>query len=425
MSTSAGGAASPAGSQDSSRGPLHRNVWVASGTSFLTDVSSEMILNVLPLFLANVLGVRVWAVGIIEGLADATASVLKLYSGWLSDRLGARKWLAVAGYAVSAVSKPFYYGAGSWPVVAAIRWGDRVGKGVRTAPRDALLADSTVPARRGLAFGLHRAADTGGAVVGLLVTLWVVHRLQGSNELLSGETFRALVLWSLLPAFLGVGLLAIGARDIARPLHEAAKRSRLSLRGLGSGFGAFVACSVMFELGNSADAFLVLRAQERGMSVLDVLWVLLAFNVVYAVVATPAGWLADRLSRRGVVLASWCVYALAYLGFAVAQSALHVTLLYLLYGVYHGMVAGAAKALVADLVPDTLRATAYGGYAAAIGLVTLPASLLAGVLWEGIGGWSGFGPAAPFAFGAACAALAAVLLLAIVPAAPRSGHTHA
>ena len=399
---------------------LHRNVWVASGTSFLTDVSSEMLLNVLPLFLANVLGVRIWAVGVVEGLADATASILKLYSGWLSDRARARKWLAVTGYTISALSKPFYYLASSWPAVAAIRWGDRVGKGVRTAPRDALLADSTPADRRGLAFGLHRAADTGGAVVGLLVTIWVVSRLQGADPLLAEGTFRALVLWSLVPAFLAVLLLAVGARDVKTPPGDG-PRPKLKIRGLGRGFGAFVLASVVFELGNSADAFIVLRAQERGLSVVGVLWVLLGFNVVYAAVATPAGSLADRVSRRGVILLSWVLYAVCYLGFAVAQTAIHVTLLYLLYGVYYGFVAGAAKALVADLVPPEMRGMAYGGYAAAIGLVSLPASLLAGLLWEGFGAWRGFGPSAPFVFGAVTAAVASLLLMGTVPEKRASG----
>ena len=404
---------------------IHRNVWAASGTSFLTDVSSEMLLNVLPLFLSNVLGVRVWAVGVVEGLADATASILKLYSGWLSDRLGTRKWPAVAGYAISAVSKPFYLLASAWGTVAAIRWGDRVGKGVRTAPRDALLADSTTPGRRGLAFGLHRAADTAGAVIGIAVSIWVVQQVQGGGSLLEAGTFRSLVLWSLVPAFLGVAVLAVGARDVGNGKGgegegktAGAGRPRLTLRGLGRGFAAFVVCSVVFELGNSADAFLVLRAQERGLSVVGILWLLLAFNAVYTLVSTPAGSLADRIPRKRVVAAAWGLYALVYLGFAMAESVAHVTVLYLLYGCYHGLAAGAAKALVADLVPASRRGTAYGGYAAAVGLATLPASVLAGVLWEGLFAWEGFGPAAPFVFGAAMAAVAAGLLLAIVPGGP-------
>nr|NIP81520.1 MFS transporter [Gemmatimonadota bacterium]NIQ56943.1 MFS transporter [Gemmatimonadota bacterium]NIU77114.1 MFS transporter [Gammaproteobacteria bacterium]NIX46435.1 MFS transporter [Gemmatimonadota bacterium]NIY10749.1 MFS transporter [Gemmatimonadota bacterium] len=309
---------------------LHRNVWATSATSFLTDVSSEMLLNVLPLFLANVLGVRVWAVGVVEGLADATAAIAKLYSGWLSDRLRARKWLAVAGYGISALVKPLYLAVASWAGVAGIRWGDRVGKGVRTAPRDALLADSSPAARRGLVFGVHRAADTAGAVLGLLVTLWVVHRIQGGGALLSDETFRILVLWSLVPAVLAVVVLAAGARDVPAP--GAAEPPRIRLRGLGRGFGWLVFCSVIFELGNSADAFLVLRAQERGLVVTEILGVLVAFNLVYALVAVPAGSLADRLGRKGMLLAAWAVYSACYVGFAVAETEAHVVALYLGYG---------------------------------------------------------------------------------------------
>lgn len=397
-----------------SGGRLHRNVWVASATSFLTDVSSEMLQNVLPLFLANVLGVRVWAVGVVEGVAESTASVLKLYSGWLSDRLRARKWLAVGGYGISASAKPFYLLAASWPVVAAIRWADRVGKGVRSAPRDALLADSVPPARRGLAFGVHRAADTAGAVVGLLATLAVVRATQGGGLMLEGPTFRALVLWSLLPAFLAVLILAAGARDVLVP-PGAAPAPRLSFRALGRGFGAFVVASAVFELGNSSDAFLVLRAQERGLGVMGLLWMLLGFNVVYTAVSAPAGWLADRVPRKRVLLGAWCVYAAVYAGFALAETATHTVLLFLLYGVYQGAVAGAAKALVADLVPAEMRGTAYGTYHAVVGLMSLPASLLAGLLWQGFGPWTGFGPAAPFAFGAALSGVAAFMLVATVP----------
>ena len=386
------------------REKLHKNVWVATGTSFLTDVSSEMLVNVLPLFLANVLGVRIWTVGVIYGLADTASSVLKLYSGWLSDRLRARKWLAVAGYATSAISRPFLYFASTWGAVAAIRFVDRVGKGIRTAPRDALLADSTPPERRGLAFGLHRAGDSAGAVVGLLVTIWVVANAQGANPMLSEGTFRTLVLWSLVPAFLAVVVLAVGARDVALPRERARAGPRIRIRGLGRGFAAFAACSVLFELGNSADAFLVLRAQERGLSVLGVLWILVAFNVVYTTISGPAGSLADRVPRKWVLFGGWLVYAMVYLGFAAARTPTHIAVLYTVYGAYHGLVSGAAKALIADLVPPELRGTAYGSYAAVVGLISLPASLLAGVLWQGVGPWSGFGAAAPFAFGAATAA---------------------
>ncbi|MCH2469793.1 MAG: MFS transporter [Gemmatimonadetes bacterium] len=397
------------------RKKLHKNVWVATATSFLTDVSSEMLVNVLPLFLANVLGVRIWTVGVIYGLGDTAASVLKLYSGWLSDRLRARKWLAVAGYTTSALSRPFLYFASTWGAVAAIRFADRVGKGIRTAPRDALLADSTPPERRGLAFGLHRAGDSAGAVIGLLLTIWVVANTQGANARLSEETFRTLVLWSLLPAFLAIVVLAMGARDVAIHGDGAPTGPHIRIRGLGKGFAAFAACSVVFELGNSADAFLILRAQERGLSVVGVLWILVGFNVVYTAISAPAGSLADRVPRKWVLFSGWLVYAAVYLGFAAARTPTHVAVLYAVYGAYHGLVSGAAKALIADLVPAELRGTAYGSYAALVGLISLPASLLAGVLWQGVGPWGGLGAAAPFAFGAATAGLAAVLLVWTVP----------
>lgn len=393
---------------------LPRNVWAASAASFFTDVSSEMLQNVLPLFLANVLGVRTWAVGVVEGTAETTASVVKLWSGWLSDRLRARKWLAVTGYGISAASKPFYLLASSWPAVAAIRWADRVGKGVRGAPRDALLADSVPAGRRGWAFGVHRAADTAGAVIGLLVTLWVVDATQGGGLALEASTFHRLVLWSLVPAFLAVFLLAVGARDV--PVAGAPKAPpRIALRALGPRFGAFVLASAVFQLGNSSDAFLILRAQERGLGVMGLLWMLLAFNLVYTAVSAPAGALADRVPRKWVLLGGWCVYAAVYLGFAVAQTAVQVVALFCVYGVYMGLVGGAAKALVADLVAPELRATAFGTYEAVIGLLSLPASLLAGLLWQGFAGWSGFGPAAPFAMGAALAGVAALLLVLAVP----------
>lgn len=393
---------------------LHRNVWIASVTSFLTDVSSEMLQNVLPLFLANVLGVRIWTVGMVEGLAESTGSILKLYSGWLSDRLRARKWLAVGGYGISASAKPFYLLAASWPVVAAIRWADRVGKGVRTAPRDALLADSVASSRRGLAFGIHRAADTAGAVVGLLVTLAIVRATQGEVHLLEGATFHRLVWWSMVPAFLAVLILAVGAKDVP-VAGDGARGPRLQFRTLGRGFGTFVAASAVFQLGNSSDAFLILRAQERGLGVMNLLWMMVAFNVVYTLVSAPAGSLADRIPRKWVILMGWCVYAAVYLGFAMAQTGTHVVILFTVYGVYQGMVAGASNALVADLVSPELRGTAFGTYHAVIGLMSLPASLIAGLLWQGFGSWSGFGASAPFWFGAALSGVAALMLLTMVP----------
>lgn len=387
---------------------LPRNLWAVSLTSFLTDISTEMVINILPLFLANVLGVRTAVIGLIEGVAEATASLLKVFSGWLSDRLRARKWLAVAGYALSSFSKPFFYFADSWGAVAGVRWADRVGKGIRTAPRDALVADSMAEEQRGLAFGLHRAADTGGAMLGLLIALLVVWLAQRGAAELSRSTFQTIVLISLIPAFLGVLALALGAQDV--PIKGSSKGQRVSFRQLGSRFALFMLIVGLFDLGNSSDAFLVLRAQERGLSVTGVLAMLVTFNLVYTILSTPAGSLSDRIGRRTVIIGGWLVYAAIYLGMALAQTGWQVWALYALYGVYYGLAFGATKAMVADIVPPHLRGTAYGVYNAVLGLLDLPASLIAGVLWGGLGAWRGFGPSAPFYFGAAAALLAAVLM---------------
>ena len=192
---------------------LPRNVWAVSLTSFLMDISSEMVINILPLFLANVLGVKTNIIGVIEGVAEAIASLLKLFSGWLSDRVGGRKWLAVAGYGISTLAKPFFYFAATWEAVAAARWADRVGKGIRTAPRDALVADSIDERHRGLAFGFHRAADTAGAMLGLLIALGIVWAAQRAAVALSADVFRTIVLVSIAPAVLAVVSLAVLARD--------------------------------------------------------------------------------------------------------------------------------------------------------------------------------------------------------------------
>jgi MFS family permease len=394
---------------------LPRNVWIVTITSFLTDISSEMVLNLVPLFLANVLGVQTSVIGLIEGIAESTASVLKVFSGWLSDKLGRRKWLTVLGYTLSSFSKPFLYLATTWPGVLAVRFADRVGKGVRTAPRDALIADSIDSKHRGLAFGLHRAGDTAGAMIGLIIALFVVAAAQSQAVDLSRSTFQIVVLVSIIPAFLAVIVLAFGAREV--PVTGVREAPNLSLKGMPRSFRLFLVIVVIFTLGNSSDAFLVLRAQERGLNVLGVLGMLITFNFVYAFIAGPAGALSDRLGRRRLILIGWGVYGLIYLGFALVSTAWEVWALYALYGIYYGVFEGASKALVADLIPSEKRGTAYGIYNAAIGIVALPASLIAGVLWQGVGGWTGFGPSAPFIAGAVLSLTAMALLYFWTPTA--------
>lgn len=386
---------------------LPRNIWAASATSFLMDIASEMVVHLLPLFLANVVGVGTAVIGVIEGVAESTASVLKVFSGWFSDRLGRRKGLAVGGYALSAAAKPLLLVASSWGAVAGARWVDRVGKGIRTAPRDALVADAVDEGRRGLAFGLHRAADTAGALLGVLGALVAVGLTQGGSGELTAGTFRVVVLVSVVPAALAVLVLALGAREVRPKVRQA--RPAVRFRSLGRPFLVFLGIVALFELGNSADAFLVLRAQTLGASVVGILGMLAAFNLVYTLVSTPAGSLSDRVGRRRLIVGGWLLYAGIYLGLGLAGKAWNMWVLYLAYGAYYGVAYGTARALVADLVPPELRGTAYGSYSLVVGALDLPASAVAGVLWQG------FGPRAPFFFGAALALVAAGALALWAP----------
>jgi len=401
---------------------LSRNVWAVSLTSFFMDISSEMVFNLLPLYLSNVLGVRTNVIGFIEGLAEATASLLKLISGWISDKIGQRKWLAVAGYGLSALVKPLFYFADSWMVVAGARWADRVGKGIRTAPRDALVADSSDAHNRGLAFGFHRAADTAGAMLGLLIAWWVVREFQADSGTLQLDTFQALVLVSLVPAILAVITLALGARDV--PVSGIKKFPHLALKSLGKPFFAFMVIVGIFELGNSSDAFLILRAQERGLSISGILSMLVAFNLVYALISTPAGRLSDRIGRRRLIAGGWLIFAGVYLGFGLARTAWQIWTLYVIYGLYYALSYGTSKALIADLVPEELRGTAFGSYNAIIGIMDFPASLIAGILWQGAGAWVGFGAVAPFLFSSALAALAVLLLNLWLPTVKLQAGVH-
>lgn len=397
---------------------LPRNVWAVSFTSFFMDVSSEMVMNILPLFLSNVLGVKTNIIGIIEGVAEATASLLKLFSGWLSDRLGGRKWIAVAGYGLSTLVKPLFYFANTWGLIAGVRWVDRVGKGVRTAPRDALVADSVDTKSRGFAFGFQRAADTAGAVVGILVAILVIWLAQANSVELGASTFRTVVLISLVPAVLAVLSLAIGARDV--PITSQRKAPKFAFRALGKPFVIFMIIMGIFDLGNSSDAFLILRAQERGMSVIGILVMLAAFNLIYALLSAPAGGLSDKIGRKRMITAGWLVYALIYFGFGMAIETWHIVGLFILYGFYYALAYSTSKAMIADLVPENVRGTAYGTYNAVLGVLDFPASVIAGILWQGVGAWAGLGPSAPFLFGAGMALIASVLMMVWMPKAQKA-----
>ncbi|MBI3173150.1 MAG: MFS transporter [Chloroflexi bacterium] len=392
---------------------LPRNVWIVTLTSLLTDISSEMLANLIPFFLANVLGVRTAVIGLIDGLAETTASLTKIFSGAWSDQLGQRKWLTVAGYAISTLAKPFLFFANAWGWVMGVRFADRIGKGVRTAPRDALIADSIQKEQRGLAFGLHRAGDTFGAFLGLGIAALVIWLTQSGAAELSAATFRMLVLISIVPAVLAVIVLAVGAVEVAKPARgpEAAK---LSLRNVDGRFRAFLLTMVLFTLGNSSDSFILLRGQERGLNLLQVMGMALTFNAVYTIFAGPLGAWSDKVGRRRLILGGWLAYGLVYLGFGLSQTGWGIWVLFGLYGLYYAATEGAAKALVADLVPEAQRGTAYGIFNAAIGLTALPASVIAGLLWQGVGPWTGFGASAPFVFGAVMALLAGLLFWRLV-----------
>jgi MFS family permease len=396
---------------------IHPNVYFLAITSFLTDVSSEMLANLLPLFLVSVLGTHRALVGLIDGVAETTASLVKIISGLLSDRLGKRKPLTIFGYSLSTLAKPFLYFASHWGWVLGVRFFDRLGKGIRAAPRDALIAGSVKSEQRGFAFGLHRAGDTAGAFTGLLIAMGIIWISQSGAQELSKSTFQWIILASIFPAVLAVLVLAIFVKET--PFEDKNKdrfqssfklaSSSVTWKQLDGRFRYFIGIMVIFTLGNSSDAFIILRAQERGLNVIQVMGMLLTFNAVYALLSGPAGSLSDHIGRRTLILCGWFVYAVCYIGFALANTGWMVWLWFAVYGLYYALTEGVAKALVADFIPPYQRGTAFGYYNAAIGFAALPASLVAGVLWQGAAGWGGLGPAAPFFAGATLAALAGIL----------------
>ncbi|MBW7883362.1 MAG: MFS transporter [Caldilineaceae bacterium] len=390
-----------------------RNVYVTAAASLLTDISTEMVIYLLPMFLAGVLKTPAPIIGLIEGTAEATASLTKLISGYISDRIGNRKLPTVLGYSLSLAAKPLLAVAGIWPLVFTARFLDRFGKGVRTAPRDALIAGSISAERRGDAFGFQRAGDTLGAFLGLAIAIGVIYWGQQQSSELTRGTFTTIVWLSLLPIALAVGILAWGLQDIKPQRAPTQQRGSLSLAAFDARFRFALLCIALFTLGNSADAFIVLLAQNRGASVITTLLMVLLFNGVYTVFAQPFGRLSDKIGRSTIILLGWGFYALVYLGLALSSAVWHIAIFWALYGLYYAMTDGALKSLVADLVPDAQRGTGYGWLNGTIGVMALPSSLIAGILWQS------FGPSAPFLFGAAMAGLA-VILLARIRITPQS-----
>ncbi len=380
-----------------------RNVFRLGVVSFAADVASEMAYPLIPVFLTSTLGAPVAALGAIEGVAEGTASSLKIASGWLSDRVGRRKGLVVGGYALSTLGKALLALAFAWPQVFVARFVDRFGKGVRTSPRDALIADGTPPSLLGRAFGFHRALDTAGAVLGPLIALLLVGAW--------GVSIRAVLLLALVPGVAAVALLLL-VRDIPVRSAASADADDPAARAPGA-YWTFLAIVLLFTLGNSSDTFLILRARDVGLSVSLVVVAYVAFNVSYSLLSTPAGIVSDRVDRRLVYALGLVIYGLVYLGFAWLPSTAWVWPLFVVYGAYMALTEGTARALVAEAAPSGHRGTFLGLFHTSVGLATLLASVMAGLLWQAVA------PAAPFAVGAGTALAAAVLMLFLVATAPR------
>jgi MFS family permease len=381
------------------------NVFFLGLVSLLTDISSDMIFTLLPLFLFSVLGTPVAVIGLIEGVGEATATSFRLVSGWLSDRMGRRKGLAAAGYGLSTVAKPFLYLAGSWGMVLGVRFTDRMGKAIRTAPRDALLADSAAPEEWGRSFGLHRSMDGLGAMVGLGLAALVVYLAQQGTVTLAGETFRSLVLMSIVPAALAVVILLLFVSDSA---PRTGGPPTVGADTINPHFKLFLGIMVVFTLGRLADAFLVLRAHDLGLSTLNILLLFILFHLLFSGVSVVAGGLSDRVGRRVVLTLGWASFGLIYLGLAAAREPWQVAALIVLYGVSFGSTEGVGRALVADMVGMRRRGTAYGLYHGVVGFAALPGGLIAGYLWQAVN------PSAPFLVAASLMGLATAALLALL-----------
>ena len=393
---------------------LPRNVYANGMVRLLNDASSEIIYPLLPIFLANSLGASARAIGTIEGLAESVASLLKLFAGYLSDRLAKRKSLVVAGYSVASLARPLLAFAQTWTQVLAIRLTDRVGKGIRTAPRDAMIADTVRVEQRGLAFGFHRAMDHGGAVIGPLIGyVLVILFVANAKSPTTGE-FSRLFLVASVPALLAVLVAIFWMRE--SPQHSSSDNQvkKLSLRGFDSNFKRFLLVLALFTLSNSSDSFLILRAMDAGVSValVPLLWA--AHHATKVLSSLLGGDLSDRLGRKRLIVSGWILYAAVYAGFAYATNQASLWVLFLVYGIYFGLAEGAEKALVADLVRPEQRGTAYGLYNLAFGITVFPASLLMGTIWD----WKGTTDA--YHVSAFVGATAAMLLLIFVRTHPET-----
>ncbi|MEO1348545.1 MAG: MFS transporter [Cyanobacteria bacterium J06635_15] len=378
---------------------LSRTVRALGLVSLCTDLASKMVYPLTPIFLTTVLGAPIWTVGVIEGIAESTASLLKLYSGWLSDRVGQRKPFAVVGYGLGAVSKLGLALSMGWGTVLGARLLDRVGKGLRAAPRDALIVENCSPQQRGQAFGLHHSLETMGEAIGPLIGFLWLQQFTGN--------YRGVFAIAFLPALIGVGILLQGVQDPQRSSPQRRSRPQFALQGLSPNYRRYLGVIGLFSLGNASDAFLLLRAQGLGFSSAQILLLYALFNLVSVGLGLTLGRLSDRIGRRPLLAIGYLLFALVYCGFAVNQSASVVWGLFMLYGLYTALTRGVQKALVADLVHPDRRGAEIGTFHMLVGLAALPASLIAGLLYTQVSA------AAPFYLSTVTAAIAAGLLASV------------
>src|ERR1043165_4229283 len=391
---------------------LPRNVFAIGLVSLLNDASSEIIYPLLPVFLVTSLGASAKAIGTIEGLAESISSLLKLFAGYLSDRLAKRKALVVAGYSLASLARPLLAFTHTWTQVLAIRLTDRVGKGIRTAPRDAMIADQVRTEQRGIAFGFHRAMDHCGAVIGPIIGYFLVVLFVANSRSPTIGEFSRIFLVASIPALLSVLVAAVFMRESPMKVQSGTEVVKLSLRGFDSNFKRFLVVLALFTLSNSSDSFLILRAVDSGVSVAIVPLLWAQHHAMKVLSSLFGGDLSDRLGRKRLIVSGWILYAAVYAGFAFATQTISLWILFLVYGIYFGLSEGAEKALVADLVRPEQRGTAYGLYNLAFGVTVFPASFLMGMIWD----WKG--PTVAFLVSAMKGATAALLLLILVKPHP-------
>ena len=391
---------------------LPRNVLALSVVSFLNDTSSEIIYPLLPAFLALTLGATPFIIGLIEGFAESLAAFLKLFSGYLSDKFERRKLPVFLGYSLASITRPLLSFVTTWQHVLFVRVSDRIGKGIRGAPRDALLAESVPPERRGFAFGFNRAADHLGAVLGPICGFILLSFFASNAENPTAQEYQKVFLFASVPVALGLFVIVFFVKENRREKsshEENITPIKLSLKEFDGNFKRFLIVIALFTLSNSTDAFLLLRAEQAGIApaLLPLLWMVLHLSKVFFSLA--GGHWSDKIGRKRLIFAGWIVYALVYAGFAFVNSEWQAWVLFIIYGVYFGLTEGVEKALVADLVEPEKRGTAYGFYNLAFSITVFPASLLFGLFWEN------FGAPTAFLVSAFISIAAALLLLTVRP----------